>query len=119
MPNGPNGVRMDSLPVSASEPIVRPWKLCSAATITGRSWPCARRTSLIAASFASVPELVKNTRPSMPSSPTSRSASSTCRSCRNRFEVCVSVLACRVIASTMAGCACPSALTAMPPMRSR
>ena len=31
--------------------------------------PARRRTSLIAASFASVPELAKNTRPSMPSRP--------------------------------------------------
>ena len=44
--------------------MVRPWKPSSAATITGRDGPWWRRTSLSAASLASVPELVKNTRPS-------------------------------------------------------
>ena len=36
MPNGPNGSRMDALPVSASAPMVRPWNPFSAATNTGR-----------------------------------------------------------------------------------
>ena len=36
-PNGANGARIDSLPVIASAPMVRPWKLWSAATMTGRS----------------------------------------------------------------------------------
>ena len=50
--------------VSASEPMVRPWKEPSAATRWVRP---VRRVSLKAASLASVPELVKNTRPGLPS----------------------------------------------------
>jgi hypothetical protein len=44
--------------VSASDPIVRPWKEPSAATSFVRP---VRRDSLKAASLASVPELVKKT----------------------------------------------------------
>ena len=44
--------------------MVRPWKLRSAATITGRPGPAMRRTNLTAASLASVPEFAKKTRPS-------------------------------------------------------
>ena len=46
--------------VSASAPMVRPWNAPSAATRWVRP---VRRVSLKAASLASVPELVKNTRP--------------------------------------------------------
>src|SRR5579875_3727930 len=63
-PNGPNGSRIEALPVIASDPMVRPWNPPSAATITGRDGPWRRRTSLSAASLASVPVLAKNTRPS-------------------------------------------------------
>ena len=119
-PNGPNGVLIDSLPVMLSEPIVRPWKLPIAAT-NGLSVPRARRTSLMAASLASAPELQKNTRacPSALSRPSSRSASRTPGSCTNRFEVCASLPTWADTASTMAGWAWPSALTAMPAIRSR
>ncbi len=37
-PNGSNGARMDSFPVTARAPMVRPWKLWSAAT--RRAAPC-------------------------------------------------------------------------------
>ena len=98
--------------------MVRPWKLFSAATIAGREGPWWRRTSLSAASLASVPELAKNTRPSLPSSRSSRSARATSVSCRNRLEVCAIARTWRVTASVSAGWAWPSALTAMPAMRS-
>ena len=55
--------------------MVRPWKEPSAATRWVRP---VRRVSLNAASLASVPELVKKTRPSAPTSARRRSASSTC-----------------------------------------
>ena len=45
-------------PVTASAPVVRPWKLCSSAITPGL--PVALRAYLSAASFASVPELQKN-----------------------------------------------------------
>ena len=99
--------------------MVRPWKLRSAATITGRPGPAMRRTSLIAASLASAPELAKKTRPSAPSRARMRSASSISRSCRNRLEVCATSATWRLTASTMAGWACPSELTAIPAIRSR
>ena len=44
--------------------MVRPWKPWSAATMTGAALPCLRRTTLSAASLASVPELQKKTRAS-------------------------------------------------------
>ena len=55
--SGSNGSRYASLDVSASAPIVRPWKLPSAATTVVRP---VRRVALNAASLASAPELVKN-----------------------------------------------------------
>lgn len=52
-------------PVAAMVASVRPWKELTAETITGRSMPClvraCLRASLIDASFASAPELQKNT----------------------------------------------------------
>ena len=114
---------MELFPVSASAAEVRPWKLFSAATMTGRPAPWRRRTTLTAASLASVPEFAKKTRPSagppaLPSRPSSRSASATSPSCRNRLDVCAMLFTWRVTASVTAGCACPSALTAMPAIRS-
>ena len=58
-------------PVAASVVSVRPWNEPYALITWNRSgpplrWPC-RRASLIAHSFASAPELQKNTRPSPPS----------------------------------------------------
>ena len=52
--------------VAETAPIVRPWKAPSKTTISGASIPrpCACfRASLIAHSFASVPELQRNARP--------------------------------------------------------
>ena len=59
--SGANGACLDSCGVAESAPYVRPWKAPSTTTTSppGR----ARRTSLIAASTASAPELVKNTLP--------------------------------------------------------
>ena len=115
---GSNGVRLAGWPVMASAPRVRPWKEPSAATQPppGRS----RRESFRAASLASAPELVNSTRLSGPE-PTrawSRSASSMPGACAARLLVCPSVATCLLTASTTAGWAWPSRLTAMPPSRS-
>ena len=96
-------------------PMVRPWKEPSAATRCVRP---VRRVSLKAASLASVPELVKNTRPSAATSESSRSASSTWGALVKKFETWPRVASCSVTAATSAGWAWPSALTAMPPSRS-
>jgi hypothetical protein len=112
---GSKGARYASFDVSASEPMVRPWNEPSAATRCVRP---VRRVSLKAASLASVPELVKNTRPSAPTSDSSRSASSTWGALVKKFETWPSVVSCSVTAATRAGWAWPRALTAMPPSRS-
>ena len=98
--------------------MVRPWKAPSAATMPVRP---VRRASLIAASSASVPELQKKTAEPVgaPASDSSRSASSTCGTEVKKFETCTSWPACLETAATSAGWLCPSALTAMPPTRSR
>ncbi|CFE64394.1 Uncharacterised protein [Mycobacterium tuberculosis] len=103
--------------MSASEPMVRPWKASWAATSFVRP---VSRDSLNAASLASAPELQKNTRVrwSAPSSATSSSASAMPGSVAYRLEVCPSVDICRVTASMTAGWRWPSTLTAMPPSRS-
>jgi hypothetical protein len=63
---GANGSRYFSLCVVATEPIVRPWKLCSSARnrvpialAFARNTPACARASFSAASHASVPELQK------------------------------------------------------------
>ena len=90
--SGANGSCLDGWPVSASEPIVRPWKAPWAATSFVRP---VSRVILKATSLASVPELQKNTRaPSAPSSPTSASASAMPGSVAYRFDVWPSVLSC-------------------------
>lgn len=96
--------------------MVRPWKAPWAATMRPRpvSLPI-----LNAASLASAPELAKKTRPARPANCRSRSASSTGGSVTNRFDTWPSRPICPVTASTTAGCAVPSALTAMPPRKSR
>src|SRR6202042_208718 len=116
--SGANGACLVGCPVSASAPIVRPWKPPCAATSLVRP---VRRESLNAASLASVPELQNNTRASAspPRRPTSASASAMPGSAAYKLEVCPSVDICRVTASSTAGCPCPSTLTAMPPSRSR
>ncbi len=78
------------LPVAESVASERPWKAFSMTTIAGsampRSWPYLR-ASLIAASFASSPELQKNTS-SRPVISATRSAAASWSGMRNRFEVC-------------------------------
>ena len=96
--------------------MVRPWNDPSAATRWVRP---VRRVSLNAASLASVPELVKNTRPSRGRrSGSNRSASSTCGVLVKKLETWPRVVSCSVTAATRAGWAWPRALTAMPPRRS-
>ena len=56
--NGPKPSRNSALPLSASAPVVSPWKPCSQWTIRAR--PVASRASLIAASTVSVPVLVEH-----------------------------------------------------------
>ena len=56
--SGSNGAALPGCPVMESAPIVLPWKLFVKATIL--DFP-VRREALIAASFASAPELQKNT----------------------------------------------------------
>ena len=105
----------DGWPVSASAPIVRPWKAPSAVTTSGRP---VSRLILNAASLASAPELQKKTRPGRPARSSSRSASATPGSCIARLETCPSFCAWAVIASTTFGCAWPRIVVAMPPSRS-
>ena len=104
--------------MSASAPVVRPWKAPSAATMPVRP---VRRASLIAASSASVPLLQKKTAdPSgAPARDSRRSASSTWGTEVKKFDTCTSCPACFDTAATSAGWLWPSALTAMPPTRSR
>ena len=56
--SGSNAARFAGWPVTASAPVVRPWKLCSSAITPGL--PVALRAYFSAASFASAPELQKN-----------------------------------------------------------
>ncbi len=96
--------------------MVRPWKPFSATTMPVRP---VRRASLKAASFASAPELQKNTRASgSPNRAVSRSASRIAGSVAARLLVWPSVANCVDTASTRRGSAWPSALTAMPASRS-
>jgi hypothetical protein len=95
--------------------MVRPWNEPRAVTTSGRP---VSRLILNAASFASVPELQKKTRPGRPASSSSRSASSTPGSCIARLETWPRVAAWAVTASTTFGCAWPRIVVAMPPSRS-
>ncbi|PQM44914.1 hypothetical protein C1Y40_04918 [Mycobacterium talmoniae] len=113
--SGSNGARLSGWPVSASDPIVRPWKPPWAATIFVLP---VSRDILKATSLASVPELQKNTRAGAPRWSVSASANAIPGSVAYRFEVCPNVFSWVVTASITAGCRCPSTLTAMPPSRS-
>ena len=55
--SGSNAARFAGWPVTESEPVVLPWKLCSSAITPGL--PVALRAYFSAASFASAPELQK------------------------------------------------------------
>lgn len=103
--------------VSARAPIERPWKAPWAATMCFRP---VRRVSLKPASLASVPELVKKTRPVSPpgTRASSASASSTCGWEVKKLETWPRDSIWEVTAETSAGWAWPSALTAMPASRS-
>ena len=98
--------------------MVRPWKAPSAATMPVRP---VRRLSLMAASITSAPELAKNTAdPSgAPAMAISRSASEIWASEVKRLEMWMASAACLDTALTSAGWPWPSALTAIPPTRSR
>src|SRR4051795_124064 len=76
------------------------------------------RASLIAASLASAPELVKNTPPPSEQS-TSRCASSTPGSLKYRLPVWISRPAWSRIAATTCGWQCPTLVTEMPHRKSR
>ena len=111
--SGSNGSRYFGECVIASAPIDRPWNAPSHAMILVRP---VSRVILKAASLASVPELVKNTRPVPPSEAmaTSRSASATWAGVAKKFETCPSVAICPVMADSTVGWAWPSAFTASP-----
>ena len=73
-----------------------------------------------AASFASVPDVVKNTLASgMPESPASFSANSIIGALRYSVEVCSILPACSRTASTTSGTLWPLIVVRMPPKKSR
>src|SRR5499427_7554406 len=80
-------------------------------------WP-QRRASLIAASFASQPELQKNTE-SMPLISASMSAARSCSVIRYRLEAWISREACSEMARVSLGFAWPRVFTAIPARASR
>ena len=88
--SGSNGSFFSRAQVACSVPSVRPWNEFSRQTMRCLSGPPRarprRRASLIAASFASAPELQKNAPPSSSHSSMSRSASATPGSDQNRLE---------------------------------
>ena len=93
------------LAVADSVASERPWKAFSMTMIAGsampRSWPYLRAT-LIAASFASSPELQKNTS-SRPVISAMRSAACSCSGIWNRFELWMMRPICSVSARTRRG----------------
>ncbi len=95
--------------------MVRPWKPPSVATMCVRP---VSRPILKAPSLASAPELQKNTLPSRPKRWSSCSASATGGSATKRLETCPREAIWVETASTIAGWAWPSALTAIPPTKS-
>ncbi len=118
---GANSVSQPGLPLADIVARVRPWNASTKVTISCAP-PLWRRphlrASLIAPSFASAPELAKNTRSSGPcrvSSAASRSAGALWKAGLGL----ISVAACAASASATAGGACPSAFTAQPCTQSR
>jgi hypothetical protein len=73
---------------------------------------------LNAASLASAPELQNSTRPGRPVSVSNSSASATGGSAAKKLLTWPSLPICSVTAVTTAGCAWPSAFTAMPDKKS-
>src|SRR5262249_15935507 len=107
--------------VAESDPMVRPWKAPSSTTISGSEIPraCACfRTSLIAHSLASVPELQRNARPPRLDSQ-SLAASRTPPPLRYSFEGGVNVPTWSRTAWTTAGWQCPTEQTEIPARKSR
>ena len=97
--------------------MVRPWNDPSIATMRVRP---VRRVSLNAASLASVPELVKNTRlRSAPVTAASRSASRIWPSDAKKFDTCPSRPSWAATAAVTPAWLWPRALTARPDKRSR
>ena len=109
------------LAVADSVASERPWNAFSMTMIAGsampRSWPYLRAT-LIAASFASSPELQKNTS-SSPVISAMRSAACSCSGIWNRFELWMMRPICSVSARVRRGWLWPSVFTAMPASASR
>ncbi len=101
--------------------MVRPWNDPSSATIAGRPVASPRlRASLIAASFASAPELQKKTRASGTGIvAANRSASRACGSVAYRLLTMSSVSSCARTAATHAGWEWPIAVTPSAPAKSR
>jgi hypothetical protein len=96
----------------------RPWKAPSVAMILVRPVP---RVILKAASFASVPEFVKNTLapPGAPTIIVRRSARATCAGVAKKLDTWPRVAIWPVMADSTVGWACPRAVTARPDSRSR
>ncbi len=112
-------------PVACSVARVRPWNDPYTLTTTCRPRPPHLRASLMAHSFASAPELQKNTCPvvgSVASPETNASivvATSGPTVVPNRLDVWSSVVACAYSASATAGWLWPSEVTASPDRKSR
>ena len=114
--SGSKPSRFVGWPVTASAPVVRPWKLCSSAITPG--FPVALRAYFSAASFASAPELQKNAC-APPKRSESFRASAGAGSLANRFDECQSRSSCACAAASGAGCRWPSPTTAIPAAKSR
>ncbi len=118
----PKPDRYFGLPVADSIASVRPWKAPSKQMMRVRSacpvaaW--ARRIILTMPSFASAPELQKNTLSANDAS-TSRAASRSACGTRYRLDTCITRAACSAIAVTRCGWPWPSEEVAMPAPKSR
>ncbi len=117
--NGPNDFLYDTLAVSVRPSSVRPWNAWSNAITAGR--PVAARAIFTAFSTASAPEFTSIDRFSNDPGVNAFSASHTSTYPAYGVtwkQVCRKCAACDATASTTAGCACPTLLTAMPAPRS-
>ena len=119
---GPKPSRYLALPVAASVASVRPWNAPSNTMKRKRSGlpasNIARRIILIMPSFASAPELQKNTLSANVAS-TSRCASRSACGMRYRLDTCITLAACSAIALARCGWPWPSDAVAMPEPKSR
>jgi hypothetical protein len=114
---GPKPCEYLAWPPAVTVNSVRPWKALSVEMMRALRGPkrsCAqRRASFIAASFASAPELQKNTRSANVAS-TSRCARRSAGSLVNQFDTCHSLRDCSSRARIIAGWQWPIAVTATP-----